>query len=132
MSKNRYVRLIVDMGVFTVGTVLTKLVQFLLMPLYTTYMNYRSICVAELTNNMSELLFPIVTLCIYEAAFRYVIGSKYSKEEILTSSIKVLSLSSLAGAIIVIFSQLFFITNMQFIFTLFYMRIPLECSSPIM
>ena len=108
MSKNRYVRLIVDMGVFTVGTVLTKLVQFLLMPLYTTYMTTEAYGVAELTNNMSELLFPIVTLCIYEAAFRYVIGSKYSKEEILTSSIKVLSLSSLAGAIIVIFSQLIF------------------------
>lgn len=107
MSNNKYMRLILDMAVFTIGTVLTKLVQFMLMPLYTTYMTTEAYGVAELTNNMSELLFPIVTLCIYEAAFRYVVGSKFSNEEIVTSSIKVLSLSSLIGAFVVLFSHFF-------------------------
>ena len=83
MNENKYTRLIFDIIIFTVGTVLTKLVQFLLMPLYTTYMTTEAYGVAELTNNMSELLFPIVTLCIYEAAFRFVVGSDFSKEEIV-------------------------------------------------
>ncbi|WP_349946260.1 polysaccharide biosynthesis C-terminal domain-containing protein [Lacrimispora sp. BS-2] len=117
MLKNKYMRLVNDMAVFTVGTVLTKLVQFVLMPLYTTYMTTEAYGVAELTNNMSELLFPIVTLCIYEAVFRYVIGSKYSKEEIVTSSIKVLFLSSLFGAILVFF--LHFVLHYKYAFYLY-------------
>lgn len=100
MSSNKYIRLIVDMAVFAIGTVLTKVVQFLLMPLYTTYMTTEAYGVAELTNNISESLFPIVTFCIYEATFRYVIGSKFRPEEILTASIKVLSFSALFVAII--------------------------------
>ncbi|WP_333646065.1 lipopolysaccharide biosynthesis protein [Lacrimispora sp.] len=102
MIENKYGRLVVDMAVFTIGTVLTKLVQFLLLPLYTTYMTTETYGVAELTNNMSELLFPIVTLCIYEAAFRYAVGSKHSKEEIISASIKVLFLSALAGAVLAV------------------------------
>lgn len=107
MSNNKYIRLVLDMAIFTIGTVLTKLVQFLLMPLFTTYMTTEAYGVAELTNNMSELLFPIVTLCIYEAAFRYVVGSKFSREEIISSSIKIVSFSALIGAVIVIISNLF-------------------------
>ncbi len=105
MFENKYKRLIIDMAVFTIGTVLTKLIQFLLMPLYTTYMSAEMYGIAELTNNMSELLFPIVTLCIYEAAFRFVVSSKFSKEEIISASIKVLSISSLFGLIVVLFAK---------------------------
>lgn len=102
MPKNKYKRLIVDISVFITGIVLTKVVQFALLPLYTTYMTAESYGVAELTNNMSELLFPIVTLCIYEAAFRYVVGSKFSKEEIITASIKTLSFTAIISAIILL------------------------------
>ena len=117
MNENKYTRLIFDIIIFTVGTVLTKLVQFLLMPLYTTYMTTEAYGVAELTNNMSELLFPIVTLCIYEAAFRFVVGSDFSKEEIFTSSIKVLCLSSVAGGIVVCIS--YFVFHYKYAFFLY-------------
>lgn len=108
MSNNKYIRLIKDVFIFTIGTVLAKAIQFILMPLYTTYMTTEAYGIAELTNNMSELLYPIVTLCIYEATFRFVVGSKYSKDEIISSSIKIILLSSLIGAIFVIVSQFIF------------------------
>ena len=107
MQKNKYTRLIKDILIFIVGNVLTKVVQFLLMPLYTTYMTTEAYGVAELTNNISLLLYPIVTLCIYEAAFRYVVGSKYTSEEIITASIKVVFLSALVGAGVLVLSNTF-------------------------
>lgn len=106
-KKDKYTRLISDMLIFTIGTVLTKIVQFVLMPLYTTYMTAEAYGIAELTNNMSELFLPIATLCIYEAAFRYVIESKFSEKEIFSSSIKVLMISSLFGGIILAIFNIF-------------------------
>lgn len=108
MKKNdKYTRLISDMLIFTIGTVLTKVVQFILMPLYTTYMTTEAYGVAELTNNLSEFLLPIATLCIYEAAFRFIIGSKYSKKDVLSSSIRILMISALIGAILLVIVNTF-------------------------
>ncbi len=70
-NTNKYRTLLSDIIIFIIGTALAKAIQFILMPLYTTYMSTEAYGVAELTNNLSELFFPIVTLCIYEAAFRY-------------------------------------------------------------
>lgn len=106
--RNKYVRLVIDISVFIAGIVLAKVVQFLLMPLYTSNMTTEAYGVAELTNNISELFFPIVTLCVYEAAFRFVVGSKYKNEEILTSSIKILSFTALLGAALLVISNIFF------------------------
>lgn len=108
MTQNKYYRLVMDMMVFVVGTVLAKAVQFLLMPLYTTYMSTEAYGVAELTNNLSEFFFPIVTLCIYEAVFRFTVGSQFKKEEVISVSIRILSLSAIAGAIILAVSKVFF------------------------
>ena len=55
MSDKKYMLLITDMMIFVIGTVMTKVIQFLLMPLYTTYMSTEAYGIAELTNNMSEL-----------------------------------------------------------------------------
>lgn len=108
MKKNKYARLISDMIIFIFGTVLTKVVQFILMPLYTTYMTTEAYGIAELTNNMSEFLMPIITLCIYEAAFRYAVDSKFTKKEVYSSSLKVLILTSIIGTVILIVYDLIF------------------------
>lgn len=106
-KSSKYTRLMSDILIFTLGTVLTKAVQFILMPFYTTYMTTKAYGVAELTNNMTEFLLPIATLCIYEAAFRYIIESKFDKKEIFSSSVSVLMVSSLFGAIILLLSNIF-------------------------
>ena len=96
-SQNKYKRLITDIFVFVMGTVLTKAVQFALMPLYTTYMTTGAYGTAELTNNMAELLLPIVTLCIYEAAFRFVIGSEFNSKQIFSAAIRTMLISTALG-----------------------------------
>lgn len=108
MSQNKYVRLLLDMIVFVIGTVLAKAVQFLLMPVYTTYMSTEAYGMAELTNNLSEFFLPIVTLCIYESVFRFTVGSSLKKEEIISVSIKIVSLSAFVGAIVLMAGNVLF------------------------
>lgn len=108
MTNNRYRQLAGDMGIFIIGTVMAKAIQFLLMPLYTSYMTATAYGTAELTNNLSELLFPIVTLCIYEAAFRFAIDPVVDNGEITKSVAKVLSLSMIIGLFIAVPVRLIF------------------------
>ncbi len=96
-KNNKYLNLAKDVIIFTVGTVLAKAVQFFLMPLYTTYMSTEAYGVAELTNNFSALLFPIVTLCIYEAAFRFAVEPNFDEEKLAASVFKVMVVSSCIG-----------------------------------
>ena len=86
-----------DMFIFIIGTVLAKAIQFLLMPLYTAYMTPEAYGTAELTNNFSELLFPAVTLCIYEAAFRYAVDPKTDNGSVTRSVARVMGVSMLFG-----------------------------------
>ena len=70
---NKYLRLLSDVGIFAVGNFLAKLIQYCLLPLYTSAMTTETYGTAELLNNLSEMLFPIVTLAIYEAVFRFAV-----------------------------------------------------------
>ena len=72
-QSNKYLRLLSDVGVFAVGNLLAKLIQYFLLPLYTSAMTTETYGTAELLNNLSEMLFPIVTLAIYEAVFRFAV-----------------------------------------------------------
>lgn len=108
MFNSRYKQLAGDMGIFVVGTVLAKAIQFLLMPLYTSYMTTTAYGTAELTNNLSELLFPLVTLCVYEAAFRYAVDPKVNNGEITKSVTRILGISMILGLTAAIFIKLVF------------------------
>lgn len=99
-SANKYRTLLSDIIIFIIGTVLAKAIQFILMPLYTTYMSTEAYGVAELTNNLSELFFPIATLCIYEAAFRYAVDPEFSNEKLATAVAKVMMISTGIGLVV--------------------------------
>lgn len=108
MSENRYKRLASDIIIFIIGIVLAKALQFLLMPLYTTYMTTEAYGVAELTNNLSELFFPIVTFCIYEAAFRFAVDTDFDDSRLATAIVRVMRKSLLVGISIAFVSRYIF------------------------
>lgn len=115
---NKYKELLSDIIVFIIGTVLAKLIQFILMPLYTTYMTTEAYGVSELTNNLSELFFPIATLCIYEAAFRYAVDPDFSNSKLIKAIMKVMFYSTFVGFVIAIIFKVVF--KYQYAFYLFF------------
>lgn len=115
---NKYKTLLSDIVIFIIGTVLAKAIQFILMPLYTTYMSTEAYGVAELTNNLSELFFPIATLCIYEAAFRYAVDPEFSNKKLATAVVRVMLYSTVIGLGISILVRLIF--GYKYAFYLFF------------
>lgn len=115
---NKYKKLLSDIVIFVIGTVLAKAIQFVLMPLYTTCMSTEAYGIAELTNNLSELLCPISTLCIYEAAFRFAVDPEFSDTKLATSVTKVMLYSTAIGFIFAVLINLFF--NYEYTFHLFF------------
>ena len=118
VSSNKYRTLLSDIMIFIIGTVLAKAIQFILMPLYTTYMSTEAYGIAELTNNLSELFFPIATLCVYEAEFRVAVGPEFSNRKLATAVAKVMLISSGIGLFIAIFVKIFL--GYQYAFYLFF------------
>lgn len=118
INNNSYRALVSDIFIFIIGTVLAKVIQFLLMPLYTTYMTTQAYGIAELTNNLAELFFPVVTLCIYEAAFRFAVDEKFDNKRLATAVLKVMLYSIMYGMLIAICSK--FIFHYEYAFYLYF------------
>lgn len=72
---------------------MVKLIQFFLMPLYTTLMTTEQYGVAELVNNFNELLYPVACLCIYEAMFRFSLDDDSDKGEVFSNGVALLAMS---------------------------------------
>ena len=86
VKKNKYRLLISNILVFASGNALSKLILFLMMPLYTTALQPEQYSTAELANNTAELLIPIVSLCLGEAIFRFSINDDYDKGVLISES----------------------------------------------
>lgn len=105
-----------DIFIFGCGIVLAKMVQFFLMPLYTSYMTTDAYGVAELVNSLTELFFPIITVCIYEAAFRFAVDEQFDNKIIVNIAVKILIISFACVTVLAVVVQKFFYYQYTFHF----------------
>ena len=117
LKEKNYLELFKDVIVFGIGVAFAKAIQFLLMPLYTTYLSTDAYARGELVNSISDLLLPIATLCLYESGFRYIAESFYKKEEIYSTVIRIVNYSLITG--FVFFSLIRFCLHWNYSFLLF-------------
>lgn len=81
MKNNSYRNLIVNSGLFAINAVATRLVTFLLVPLYTNFMSAGEYGVADMSVIVISLVTPLVTLSIADAVVRFIVGEKTKTEE---------------------------------------------------
>lgn len=67
--KKSYKALVSDAAVFAAGNMLTKLIQFLLLPMYTALLTTEQYGIGELVNNTAELLYPFAASVSMRACF---------------------------------------------------------------
>ena len=86
-------RLIRNTGIIAMGGMATKLVQFLLLPLYTTVLSTGEYGTVDYINTIALFLVPAVSLLMDEAMFRFLIDCKddASRTRVVTSSCAVLA-----------------------------------------
>ena len=89
--KSKYKTLAGDTVIFGIGNFLMKLIQLVLMPVLTVALTADQYGAAELLNSVTELVYPIVCLCIHDALFRFAITGEANNKTLLSSGLAVVS-----------------------------------------
>ncbi|MBQ7173108.1 MAG: oligosaccharide flippase family protein [Clostridia bacterium] len=87
---NRYKKLFSDTGILAIGTFASKLLVFLLMPVYTAVLAPEAFSTAELITGTSNLLIPVVCLGITNGIFRFAAEKETDREAVFSSSLVLL------------------------------------------
>lgn len=91
----KYKTLISDTLLFSIGYASSRLILFLLMPLYTSMLSAENYGVAETLNSYSELIVPVLTICVSEAILRFTIDQIDERVEIFSFGLKIVTIGSL-------------------------------------
>lgn len=119
-QKDRYSKLVSNSLVLAIGNFITKIMAFVLMPLYTTYMTTEQYGMADIINTTVELLMPIFTLSISEGVFRFCLDEDNSKNEILKKAIKITLLGFIVLLILSPIAVIFIEVNLVILFFVLY------------
>ena len=90
----QYKKLIKNTLVMTIGQFSSKVLSFLLVPLYTSLLSTAEYGTYDLLVTTVTLLTPLLTLTISEGVMRFCLDEKYDPKEILTIGIVVVALGS--------------------------------------
>jgi len=92
---SKFKKLLGDAGLFTISNMGSKLVVFLLVPLYTSVLSDADYGIADLITGTNNLLVPLLTLSISEAVLRFPFDKDKSRGVIFGGALTV-ALSSIA------------------------------------
>lgn len=121
--KEKNKSLLKNIGLFTIGSFGSKILSFLLVPLYTAVLATTEYGTVDLITSTASLLMPILLLSIFDATLRFGMDLEYKKEDVLSTSINIAikgSLVLVVGVLIVYFSNLFNISGTYLIFLCVY------------
>ena len=83
----KFITLIKDIIIFAIGTIGSKMVLFILVPLYTNCLSPDEYGVADLVFTLSQLLLPFLCLGIYHAVIRFGLDKNENADNILMCGI---------------------------------------------
>lgn len=84
---NKYIRLIVDMGIFALGAFGSKLVLFLLLPIYTHVLSDNEYGIADLVFTFGDLVLPFISLSIFNGLLRFGLIKGQRQKALLNASL---------------------------------------------
>lgn len=87
--KKKYSSLIKNIGLFTLGSFGSKIVAFLMLPLYTALLTTNDYGIVDLLQSSAQLLIPILLLSIQDAILRFGMDTEFNKEDVISTAIKI-------------------------------------------
>ncbi|MBQ6402963.1 MAG: polysaccharide biosynthesis C-terminal domain-containing protein [Oscillospiraceae bacterium] len=97
---SRYKTLLKDTFIFGLGSFGSKLILFLLVPLYTNFMTEAEYGTADLVFTIAQLLASFLSVVIFDAVIRFGLSKNEKKENVLLVGLTVLGFSVILGAVI--------------------------------
>lgn len=117
---NKYKRLVSDTMIFGIGNFTTKFIYFFLMPIYTLSLTPEEYGLADLLNNLLYLLMPILTLCISDAVFRFVLDKNSNTFLVFLCGKRILTFTYIIAFFITLVIYLFFSIKYVWLFLLLF------------
>lgn len=106
---NKYKRLLSNTAILAVGTFSSKVLVYLLLPLYTAILSPAEYSDANLISQLANLLMPIAAVGICDGLFRFALDAGEKKREVFSSGITVLLCGTL---VFLMLSPLLFAVDM--------------------
>ena len=110
-TKGRGKYLLKNIGLLTLSNFGSKILVFLLIPLYTSYLSTAEYGTYDLYTTTIQLVTPILTLNIADAVMRFSLDSKYDKSAVFTEGLKRCIIATAIFSIIVSVNRIFGIIN---------------------
>lgn len=98
---HKYKKLLSDSFLFMISNFASKVLVFLLLPLYTNILSPYEYGIADLMTTTINLLYPILTLSISEAALRFAFDQDIAKKDVLSTSLLLITV----GTVLLCFSK---------------------------
>lgn len=117
--KKKYTSLLKNIGLFTIGSLGSKIITFFLLPLYTSTLTTSEYGIVDLIQSTSQLLMPLLLLSIQDATLRFGMDPQYKKEDVLSTSIKTILRGSLILIIGLVILSYFKIINIELNYLIF-------------
>lgn len=105
--KQKYKMLFSDTVAFTISSFASKILVFLLIPLYTAVLSAEQYGVADLITNTVNVVYPIMTLSIMEATLRFAFDENNKNTDVLNNSLFVIGIAEFVILIMWPFSNIF-------------------------
>ncbi len=102
MNMGRYKKLLSNTAILAVGTFASKVLVFLMMPLYTRVLASDQFSVADLITQTANLLIPLACIGIVDGIFRFALDGEAERKKTFSSGLAVLGISSLVFALIAV------------------------------
>lgn len=96
----RYKKLLSNTAILALGTFASKVLVFLMMPLYTSILATDEFSIADLITQTANLLIPLACIGIVDGIFRFALDGEDERKKTFSSGLAVLLLSSVIFAVI--------------------------------
>lgn len=83
-------KLLKNTALYMVGNVTSKIIAFLLVPLYTHYLNQSEMGTSDLILNAVSLIIPLITLSSVTSIFRFILDDDSYTDKIITNGLVII------------------------------------------
>lgn len=98
---NRYKKLLGNSAIFAIGSLGSKLISFILVPLYTYVLTKEQFGTVDLITTSVNLILPIITLSAFDAVFRFVLDKNENENKVLVNGLLISFQGALIGLLII-------------------------------
>ena len=122
MARSKYNSLVKNIGIFTIGSFGSKVITFLMVPLYTAVLNTEDYGTVDLISSTAQLLMPILILSIQDATLRFSMDPQYNKNDVISTTINIIikgSIFLVVGCLIVKMTNILSLDSMYYLFLIF-------------